>query len=155
MLRIFQVESATHVAQARTLFEEYAEGLGHDLTFQDFATELETLPGGYVPPAGGLLLMTDGDDLVGCVALRRQSAEICEMKRLYVRRQFRGRGIGRKLAVAIIDMARQNGYEYMRLDTLATMHVPRALYASLGFVEIEPYYDNPIPGATFFELRLR
>jgi putative acetyltransferase len=154
MLRIFESETAHHLAQARVLFEEYAEELGHDLEFQHFSSELETMPGPYAPPGGRLVLATYAEDLAGCVALRGQTATICEMKRLYVRPKFRARGIGRRLAVEIIAIAQQIGYERMRLDTLKSMAIPRALYRSLGFKEIAPYYDNPIPGALFFELNL-
>ncbi len=154
MLRIFEAHTEEHLSQARVLFEEYAEDLGHDLEFQHFSQELETLPGAYAPPRGCLLLATCDEELAGCVALRRQSATICEMKRMYVRPGFRGRGIGRRLAVEIIAAARRIGYQWMRLDTLKSMTVPRALYRSLGFKEIAPYYDNPLPGAVFFELKL-
>lgn len=154
MLRIFEAQTPDHLAQARVLFEEYAERLGHDLEFQHFSQELETLPGPYAPPDGRLLLATQETELVGCVALRRQTAAICEMKRLYVRESFRGKGIGRRLAVEIIRIAGQISYQRMRLDTLESMDIPRALYRSLGFCETGPYYDNPIPGAVFFELEL-
>ena len=155
MLRIFQAETDEHVAQVHTLFIEYAGCVGHDLEFQHFSDELSSLPGSYAPPTGRLLLAAEGDELVGCVALRQQTPEICEMKRLYIREPFRGRGFGRQMAIAVIDAARQIGYKRMRLDTLATMTIPRSLYQSLGFVGVDPYYDNPIPGATFFELELR
>ena len=155
MVRIIDAETAGQLAQVRMLFEEYAAQLGHDLAFQRFSEELESLPGRYAPPAGRLLLGEAGGELVGCVGLRRQAGGICEMKRLYVRERFRGHGYGRALAVAVIDAARQIGYERMRLDTLASMHVPRELYYSLGFVDVPPYYDNPIPGAVFLELRVR
>jgi putative acetyltransferase len=155
MLRIAQAETPEHVALARVLFEEYADQLGHDLGFQHFSEELESLPGAYAPPGGRLLLGWYGDELVGCVALRGHDSAICEMKRLYVRPDFRGRGFGRRLATAVIEAAREIGYERMRLDTLRTMTIPRELYRSLGFQNVAPYYDNPIPGATFFELSLR
>lgn len=154
MLRIFEAETPEHLAQAHQLFQEYAEQLGHDLEFQQFSQELETLPGQYTPPSGCLLLVTCGEELAGCVALRKQSATSCEMKRMYVREEFRGRGIGHRLAEAVITAARRVGYERMRLDTLESMVVPRALYRSLGFKQIAPYYDNPIAGAEFFELDL-
>lgn len=155
MLRVFQIETPEHLAVARELFEEYAEQLGHDLEFQQFSQELENLPGTYAPPRGRLLLATWGPAVVGCVGLREQSPAICEMKRMYVRPDFRRRGIGRRLAVEIIAAARQIGYERMRLDTLRPMNVPRALYQSLGFQEVSAYYNNPIPGAVFLELDLR
>jgi putative acetyltransferase len=155
MLRIAQAESPEQIALVRVLFEEYADQLGHDLGFQHFSEELESLPGAYAPPSGRLLLGWYGDELAGCVALRGHDSAICEMKRLYVRPDFRGMGFGRCLATAVIEAAREIGYERMRLDTLRTMTIPRELYRSLGFQSVAPYYDNPIPGATFFELRLR
>jgi putative acetyltransferase len=155
MLRIFQAEAPEHYAAARVLFEEYAAGLGHDLGFQDFPEELANLPGAYAPPRGRLLLATCDGAPAGCVALREQDATSCEMKRMYVRPDFRRQGIGRRLAVASLAAARQIGYERMRLDTLNSMLIPRALYRSLGFQEVPAYYHNPIPGAIFLELDLR
>jgi GNAT superfamily N-acetyltransferase len=154
MLRIFQAETPEHHAAARELFEEYAAGLGHDLCFQHFADELARLPGAYAPPRGRLLLATCEDRWVGCAALRPQGATICEMKRMYVRPDFRGRGIGRQLAIETIAAAQRMGYRRMRLDTLESMTVPRKLYRSLGFRPAAPYYHNPIPGAVFLELEL-
>jgi putative acetyltransferase len=142
------------VADARALFLEYAQALGIDLCFQGFDTELAELPGSYARPAGRLLAATLDGGLVGCVAMRSLGAGLCEMKRLYVRPAARGSGVGRALAVAVIAAALEEGYERMRLDTLSQMVEAQPLYESLGFREIEPYYESPVPGARFLELTL-
>jgi ribosomal protein S18 acetylase RimI-like enzyme len=138
----------------RSLFEEYAAELGVDLCFQGFADELASLPGAYAAPPGRILLARDGNAVVGCVAVRSLGGGTCEMKRLYVRPDGRGRGLGRSLVEAAIGAAYEQGYERMRLDTLPQMVEAQPLYESLGFREIEPYYDNPVPGARFLELDL-
>ena len=146
--------SVEHVPVVRALFEEYAAALGVDLGFQGFDREVAELPGEYVPP-GGRLLLALGPEPAGCVALRPFEPGVCEMKRLYVRPEFRGTGLGRLLAERIVDAGRDAGYDRMRLDTLPTMGAARTLYRSLGFVEIEAYRPNPIHGTTYFELALR
>lgn len=146
---------ASDMAAVRELFEEYASSLDIDLSFQDFAQELARLPGEYAPPRGCLLLARVDGALAGCCALRpldaADYANACEMKRLYVRRAFRGFGLGRQLAEATLDAARRAGYSSVLLDTLDGMEAARALYAELGFQEIPPYYYNPIAGAHYLK----
>ena len=147
-MRLIQAQSTNDVCRARELFEEYAAGLGINLCFQNFDKELAHLPGEYAPPNGRLLLAFEGKQLAGCVALRKIGEGACEMKRLFVRMEFRGKGLGRMLAESIIGEARLLGYERMRLDTLpGKMDRAVAMYRSLGFREIEPYYHNPVAGA--------
>lgn len=140
--------------EARRLFREYEAALGVDLGFQGFDRELAELPGAYARPRGRLLVARDDDRALGCAAMRPLGPGLCEMKRLFVRPDARGRGVGRSLAVAVIDAAREEGYERMRLDTLPQMVEAHPLYESLGFREIEPYYDSPVPGTRFLELTL-
>lgn len=138
------------------LFRAYAAALPIDLGYQGFDDELGLLPGKYAPPDGALLIARDGAGAaLGCVALRPLEPGVCEMKRLYVAPQGRGRGLGKQLALAIIDAARARGYAEMRLDTLDTMAQAQALYRRLGFTEIGAYYDTPIEGTVFMSLRLR
>lgn len=154
-LSIFQAESPSQIAQARELFLEYAQSLGFSLCFQNFDTELSGLPGDYAPPEGRLLLAEYGGQLAACVALHKLGSETCEMKRLYLRPQFRGKGLGRALAERIIAEARQIGYRRMRLDTVEpVMKDAVAMYRKLGFKEIAPYRPNPMAGALYMELEL-
>jgi putative acetyltransferase len=154
-MELLRAHTSEHLADVRTLFQEYADAIQTDLCFQGFQRELAELPGAYAPPAGRLLLAKDKGAPAGCVALRPLDAETCEMKRLYVRPAFRGSGVGRRLAVAVTQAAREIGYRRMRLDTLASMTAAIALYRSLGFQDALPYRYNPLPGATFLELDLR
>ncbi len=151
---IIEASTAEDVAAARELFVEYAVALGFDLAFQGFDEELAGLPGAYAPPDGRLFMALEDGEAVGCVALHRLEAGVCEMKRLYVRPGRRGSGAGRALAEAVIEAARAVGYERMRLDTVPAMAAAQKLYESLGFREIEPYRFNPIPGTRFMELVL-
>jgi putative acetyltransferase len=154
-LTFAQAESTAQIAQARELFLEYAQSLGFSLCFQNFDKELAELPGDYAPPEGRLLLAEYDSELAACVALHKLEPGICEMKRLYLRPQFRGKGLGRALADRIIADARQIGYQRMRLDTVEpVMKDAVAMYAKLGFKEVAPYRPNPIAGAMYMELKL-
>ena len=154
MLKIISAKTKGDIQQIRLLFEEYAASLDFNLSFQNFEEELANLPGDYAPPAGRLLLACWDDQIAGCVALRKINPEGCEMKRLYVRPQFRRLEIGKTLAGEIIQEAKKIGYTWMRLDTVPSMKRARALYESLGFKKIPPYRHNPIAGAVFLELKL-
>jgi ribosomal protein S18 acetylase RimI-like enzyme len=154
-LVVKQAASPAQIAQARELFLEYAQSLSFSLCFQNFEEELAGLPGDYAPPDGRLLLAMYEDQLAGCVALHKLEPGICEMKRLYLRPQFRGKRLGRALADRIIVEARQIGYQRMRLDTVEqVMKDAVAMYRKIGFREIEPYRSNPIAGALYMELQL-
>jgi len=150
-----QAQSPQQIGQIRTLFLEYASSLNFDLCFQSFDKELAELPGDYAPPEGRLLLVSVNGEAAACVALHKLTSEVCEMKRLYVRPQFRGKGLGRALAECVIDDARQIGYKRLRLDTVEpVMRTAVAMYRVLGFREIAPYRENPIEGALYMELEL-
>ena len=154
-LQIIQASSAAQIAQARELFLEYAKSLGFSLCFQNFDQELAGLPGDYAPPEGRLLLAEYEGQLAGCVALHKLEPGICEMKRLYLRPQFRGKGLGRKLAEHLIGEARQMGYLRMRLDTVEpVMKDAVGMYRAMGFREIAPYRPNPMAGTLYMEVDL-
>ncbi len=142
----------------RLLFQEYARSLSVDLCFQNFSEELDSLPGEYAQPRGGLLLAQVNGEPAGCCAFRpldtADYSNACEMKRLYVRPQFRGLGLGRRLAEGILELAAQADYDCILLDTLDEMESARALYEDLGFEEIPPYYYNPIAGAHYLKADL-
>ena len=154
MIRLIDAHEATHLGEIRELFGEYAASLTVDLCFQNFQSELAGLPGDYAPPAGRLLMAWEGAKAAGCVALRRIDGAVCEMKRLYVRPAFRGRGVGKMLVNAILAEARRAGYERIRLDTLPEMTEAISLYRSLGFRDTAAYRHNPVAGALFLELNL-
>lgn len=153
---IREASSPQDFARASELFQEYASQLGVDLCFQNFSTELTQLPDMYGPPSGCLLFAVDGPWVFGCVGVRRLKADAtgCEMKRLYVRTEGRGRGIGRTLAWSAVAAGRSLGYRRMVLDTLPSMTAAASLYDELGFRETAPYYENPNPGVRFLELTL-
>jgi GNAT superfamily N-acetyltransferase len=151
---VVQAQTDADYSSARVLFEEYAAQLGVDLGFQGFAAELEQLPTMYGAPGGCLCLARMAGASVGCVGVRRWSADSCEMKRLYVRDAARGGGVGHSLVLAAINSATAMGYQRMLLDTLADMRGARRLYAAFGFRGCEPYRHNPVPGTTFMALTL-
>jgi ribosomal protein S18 acetylase RimI-like enzyme len=154
-LFVSQAESPAQIAQVRELFLEYAQSLGFSLCFQGFDRELAELPGEYAPPEGRLLIAHCDGQVAGCVALHKLKADICEMKRLYLRSQFRGKGLGRSLAQRILSEARQIGYQHIRLDTVEpAMKAAVAMYRKLGFKEVAAYRSNPIAGALYMELKL-
>lgn len=140
--------------EIQKLFIEYVDWLAEDLSFQSFDAELATLPGRYAAPSGALFLAMRGKESAGCVAVRAIDENVCEMKRLWVRPRFRGLSLGLRLASASIDAAHRIGYRTMRLDTLPKMAGALRLYRSLGFHEIAPYYENPIPDAIYLEKSL-
>jgi len=154
MLKIVRVSDGENLSYVRELFLAYAEWIGIDLSFQNFNEELENLPGDYAPPDGVLLLAFLDDKPAGCVALRKFEDGICEMKRLYVRPEFQGLGLGKRLTEEIIIEAKRLGYAKMRLDTMSMMGSAQKLYRSLGFKEIEAYRFNPVEGTVFMELDL-
>jgi putative acetyltransferase len=142
------------IGVARDLFQEYARALGIDLEYQGFAAELAALPAPYMPPRGALVIAYVDGEAAGCAALRPLSDGAAEMKRLYVRPDYRNIGLGNQLINAIIDAARRATFHTLRLDTLPSMSSAQALYHKLGFVETEPYNDKYLPGTRFFALDL-
>jgi len=153
VLKIAPATTARDLTDVRILFGEYAGLVAEALCFQNFDQELEALPGAYAPPGGQLWIARDGESAAGCVALRRLDAGTAEMKRMYVRETHRGEGMGRKLAVAVIEEARRRGHGRIVLDTLPKLTTAIALYRDLGFRECGPYLPEPTPGALCFELR--
>jgi ribosomal protein S18 acetylase RimI-like enzyme len=153
-MRIGETSSPEEFAIVHSLFQEYAAALAIDLSFQNFADELANLPGPYAPPRGRLLIAWENEAAAGCVAMRPLSDTVCEMKRLYVRPAFRGRGLGKRLAETIVREAKQSGYTTMRLDTLPAMQSATKLYESLGFARRSAYYDTPLQDTIFMELAL-
>jgi putative acetyltransferase len=155
MIEIGTALTPDDLESIRVLFRQYQQGLSVDLCFQDFEAELAGLPGKYAGPTGALLIAKDGDVACGCVAVRPMEGTICEMKRLFVRPDWRGRGLGRRLAEAILDQARSLGYGIMRLDTLEQLREAMCLYESMGFRRIPAYYDNPLASVAYWEFDLR
>jgi putative acetyltransferase len=154
MLEIIHATSKEEIESIRKLFLEYASTLNFSLCFQNFEKELRELPGFYSIPNGRLLLAYWNNELAGCIALRNIEEGICEMKRLFVRPEYRGKKIGYELTKYIIDESRKIGYKFMRLDTIETMKEAISLYSKLGFYKIKPYSENPIERTVFMELKL-
>jgi len=153
-MKIARAETESQISGICALFREYEQFLNVDLCFQEFEKELVELPGRYAPPDGELLVAEDEGQFAGCVGLRKIGDGICEMKRLFVRPQYRGLGLGRALAEKIIHQAKVRNYAMMRLDTLGFLERAMRLYESLGFKRTEPYYTNPLPGVVYWELDL-
>lgn len=157
-IRIETVDREPQLQAVRELFLEYQDDIGVDLCFQGFADELAHLPGDYRAPYGVLLLAYIDGQPAGCCAFRplpdSDHTNACEMKRLYVRRAYRGFGLGRLLVDDTLLHAKQSGYDSMLLDTLRDMEAARALYAEVGFEEVAPYYHNPLPGAHYLKVVL-
>lgn len=151
MLDIIEANTAEQLATVRELFLEYAHSLNFSLNFQSFDRDISELPGKYAPPDGRLYLAYWDKQVAGCVALTKLGIGVCELKRLWVKPEFRGKGIGRALAQKLIDDAREIGYYRMMLDTIDTMVEAMTLYESLRFERTKAYYNNPLPGATHFQ----
>ena len=154
MIEILEAKTEQDMYAVRELFKEYTDGLGIDLTFQNYEQELAGLKTIYLPPSGSLLLARYNGSFVGCVGLRKLDNVSCEMKRLYIKPGTRSRGLGSALCKRIIQKGKQLGFKRMRLDTLASMTGALTLYKRLGFYEIEPYYKNPIPETVYMEIIL-
>lgn len=155
MIKIIKADTKDLIKNARGMFLEYAQSLHFDLGFQDFDKEMKDFPGCYAPPQGVLLLAVKENTPAGCVGLRSLGNGICEMKRLYVKNQFRGLGAGKSLVRAVISTGIQMNYRLMRLDTLPSMTGANHLYKQFGFTLTAPYRYNPIKGAVFMELALK
>jgi len=153
-MRIENAEGLEYLETVRALFREYETSIKVSLCFQGFEEELASLPGGYARPNGRLLLAFDWDKAAGCGAFQHLESGVCEMKRLFVRPEHRGKAIGAALARALIEQAREAGYSRMRLDTMPSMTRAIKMYRALGFKEIPAYRFNPVPGSLFFELQL-
>jgi len=154
-MKIIHAEQPDEIEKIGCLFREYEKFLAVDLCFQDFEEELADLPGKYNAPDGALLMAVDGKEAAGCVALRKLSDDVCEMKRLFIRPKYRGRKLGKMLAEKIIEEAVKRGYSLMYLDTLEKLQEAIQLYKSLGFKETNSYYHNPLPGVLYWKLDLR
>lgn len=154
VIELITITGNDSLEEIRRLFLDYAKSLSINLCFQNFSEELVSLPGKYGPPEGALLLALVDGKSAGCVALHKLSSGVCEMKRLYVRNEYRGLGLGKRLIKEVISEAATRNYQYIRLDTLSTMTEALNLYQAFGFYDIEPYVYNPIKGARYLELKI-
>jgi putative acetyltransferase len=154
MPEFLQAGNEEEYCAAVSLFKAYAAGLQIDLSFQQFEKELQAVKTMYCLPFGGIILCKEGQTFIGCVAVRKMTTTVAEMKRMYVLPQWQGKGIGNELLIQAIDLAEKCGYHYARLDTLNSMHAAMNLYRKNGFRQIEAYYNNPIPTAVYFEKQL-
>lgn len=154
MIQFQEAKSPEAFQLAVNLFKEYADQIETDLSFQNFAEELENIEHQYSKPWGTLYLIYHNEELVGCFAIRKFESTICELKRMYLRATVRGAGLGKTMVMEAIDAARSMQYQKMRLDTLPTMKPAIELYQKVGFYEIDPYRFNPIPDSKFFEIDL-
>jgi GNAT superfamily N-acetyltransferase len=155
ILQLKSADTEADYALAKNLFLEYASQLGVDLSFQNFAREIETIREEYSPPSGSLFLAVDNElNAVGCFGIRKFKDSICELKRMYLQKEFHGLGLGSMMLKKSIDVARDLGYGRMRLDTLPTMTAAISLYQRFRFYEIPPYRFNPVEGTKYFEIRL-
>ncbi len=155
-MKIKEVHTQQEYQIAALLFKEYAQEIGIDLEFQNFQKELSDLKKQYAKPQGTIwLAYNEHEDAVGCVGIRKLEDSICELKRMYVRKEARGTGLGKSLMEKSIEIAIELGYQKMRLDTLSTMHSAIHLYKSVGFYEIESYRFNPFDEAKYYELELK
>jgi len=153
-IRINYAKSTKDFDKTKILFMEYAESLDFSLSFQNFEDEIECVPGKYQKPDGCIILAWEKLDCIGCVCMRPLNDTSCEIKRLYVKPTFRGRGLGQLMTRKIIRYSKERNYTKILLDTITSMKTAIKIYKSLGFVETEPYYNNPLPDVVFFELNL-
>lgn len=152
MAEYLHVHTEAEYSYAARLFEEYAQWLNIDLSFQHFEKELQELKLMYKPPTGGIILCKLNNEYIGCVALRKMNSDTAELKRMFVQPAFQGTGIGKKLLEKAIELARSANYSCIRLDTLSHMQSAVKLYKKFGFYEIPAYYNNPNPTAVYFEM---
>lgn len=156
LYRIVPVRSEEDIEATKALFYEYTAWLDLDLSYQSFDVEMANFPGKYAPPTGELFLARTGQgNPIGCAALRPLDEGVCEMKRLFVKDSAKGLGVGKALVLALIDAAKKLGYHYIRLDSLPKMTAALRMYRSLGFIDIQPYYETPLPETIFLELNTR